>query len=74
MSYFWIENKTESDLWLSNTSANIFVSHEYFFNNSNIILSQDADFSSNFKSYISDNINIKPIIRKNILELIKELI
>lgn len=64
MSYFWIENKTESDLWLSNTSANIFVSHEYFFNNSNIILSQDADFSSNFKSYLSGNIDIKPIIRR----------
>ena len=64
MSYFWIENKEESKLWLSNSSANVFVSHEYFFNNSNLILGQDPDFRDNFKSYISSNINIKPIIRK----------
>lgn len=35
-----------------------------FFNNSNIILGQNSDFRYNFKSYISSNINIKPIIRK----------
>lgn len=64
MSYFWIESKEDSSSWLSNSSANIFVSHEYFFNNSNIILGQDPNFSSNFKSIISSNINIKPIIRK----------
>lgn len=64
MSYFWIESDEESKQWLSNSSANIFVSNEYFFNNSNIILGQDPDFSPLFKSYLSSNITIKPTIRK----------
>lgn len=64
MSYFWIENKEDSNLWLSNSLANVFVSNEYFFNNSNIILGKDPDFRSLFISYISGNINIKPILRK----------
>lgn len=64
MSYFWIENKEDKNSWLSNSYANIFVSHEYFFNNSNIILDQYPDFTSNFKNLVSSNINITPIIRK----------
>lgn len=64
MSYFWLENKEDKNSWLSNSSANIFISHEYFFNNSNIILNQYPDFTSNFKTLLSSNINIKPIIRK----------
>lgn len=64
MLYFWLENEEDKNSWLSNSSANIFISHEYFFNNSNIILDQYPDFTSNFKTLISSNINIKPTIRK----------
>ena len=62
--YFWLENDDEINEWKSKTIGNLYVSTQYFFNNSNLILGQDPDFRDNFKSYISSNINIKPIIRK----------
>ena len=71
MSYFWLENKNEIDKWLLSSLANVFISKEYFFNNSNIILSQDSDFRSNFISLISSSISIKPIVRKKSTKLYK---
>lgn len=44
MAYFWLENDSEINEWKSTTIGRIYVSNEYFFNNSNIILSQDSDF------------------------------
>ena len=63
MAYFWINSNEEENEWKSTTKANLFVSNEYFFNNSNIILSQDSEFRDRLISNLSGEISIKPTIR-----------
>ena len=61
--YFWLENDDEINEWKSKTIGNLYVSTQYFFNNSNIILNQDSNFKNKLLSYLNSEIDIKPTVR-----------
>lgn len=63
MAYFWLNSNEDEKQWECSTKANLFVSNEYFFNNSNIILNQDSEFRDKLISNLTGEISINPTIR-----------
>lgn len=63
MAYFWLENDEDKKDWKSKTSGNLSISHQYFFNNANIILGQDPEFAEELISNLTSIVNIKPTVR-----------